>query len=73
MRVLVEVLAMAGRPRSCSRAREKVLVAAEVPTALRDQLHAGAQAAGLTVSDVIRRGIRAALVVLTVEGTVNES
>jgi hypothetical protein len=32
---LAEVEAMVGRPRSCSRAREKVLVAAEVPSAVR--------------------------------------
>jgi hypothetical protein len=60
-----------GRPRSGVRTREKVLVAAEVPSALRDQLHASAQAAGLSVSNVIRRGIRAALLVLEPEQPAN--
>ena len=55
---------MPGRPRSCSRARENVLIAVAVPTALREQLHACAQATGMSVSQVIRRGIRAALLVL---------
>ena len=31
---------------------------------MRDELHAGARAAGVSVSYVIRRGIRAALLVL---------
>lgn len=58
---------MAGRPRSCVSSREHVLIALQVPAATRDDLQRIAAAAGVSMSALVRRFIRAAFVMLEAE------
>jgi hypothetical protein len=48
-------------------ARERRLVVAELPSEIREELYVRARAAQLPVSEVIRRGVVAALALLAYE------